>query len=224
MPRPKSVRKPGPKTKPKSAAEADISELESKTSKARTRISGKDRLFIRHYTESGFKDPDLAASLAGFREKYIGHKLVGRLADLIEAERLRAAMQTQMEVDEALRLLAELARTAFKDETRHAALRTVLQVHGVLSDKPMPPSSRQAIARQVAELVDEMKKAVGTKPGARAKIKAMLAIGVESQDEAAAVIESTGQPAAGKPTTAQTSVDLPALASAIESASEPETP
>lgn len=125
--------------------------------------------------DQDFRDPNTAANLAGFREPYIGERLVSRLHHLIEAERVRIAMVDQMELDEALRLTAQMARACVDDKVKLQALRTVLQVHGVLSDKPMPPTDRRSVARQVAELVESLKASVASKPGGRVRVRAMLA-------------------------------------------------
>jgi len=183
MPAKDLERKPGRPRKGKTATEQAAAALASTISPARRRVSGQDRQFIRHYAETGFKDADLAAKLAGFKEKYIGGKIAGRLGDLIEAERLRLAMQEQMELDEALRLTAQLARTAWRDVDKLQALRTILQVHGVLSDKPLPAIDRRTIARQIAETIDRIQRTASTSPGARVKVRAMVGAAIEASVE-----------------------------------------
>lgn len=92
-------------------------------------------------------------------------------------------MAEQMELDEALRLLAGVARQEADVKTQHAALRTVLQVHGVLSDKPLPPTDRRSLARQIDEIVGRIKDRLGASPGSKVRIRAMLAAEVSAASE-----------------------------------------
>lgn len=139
----------------------------------RRRLTKQAVLFIRQFSAQGFKDPDLAAKTVGFKRPGIGYRLADRLSDLIESERLRVSMAEQMELDEALRLLAMVARATDDLKTQHAALRTVLQVHGVLSDKPMPPSDRRGLANQVEALIGKIRERMGSVPaGGRMRIRA----------------------------------------------------
>lgn len=177
------ARKPGPPAKPKTRLEAQLASAESQIRPARRRVSGKGRKFVDLFAKSGFKDTQGSATGAGYKEPGIGDRLVGKYAELIEAERLRTAVQEQMELDEALRLTAQLGRTADRDVDRLQALRTILQVHGVLSDKPLPAVDRRSIARQIAETIERIQRTASTSPGARVKVRAMVGASIEASVE-----------------------------------------
>jgi hypothetical protein len=143
------------------------------------RLSSKDRAFVSLYVQGGCLDPIKAASDAGFSRAGMGLKLRDRLRDLIDNERIRLAAAEQMELDEALRRVGILARDADDDKVKLASLRTILQVHGVLSDKPMPSSDRSGLRRQLEELVQTVK----TAKLSGVRVKAMLAVSAENESE-----------------------------------------
>lgn len=165
------ARTPGRVKKPITRTEKALEASESHLRPERRRVSGKDRRFVDLYAAGGFKDPELAAKEAGFKEPFIGAKLAVRLSHLIDGERARLAMSDQMEVDEALRLLASVARETIDRKVQHAALRTVLQVHGVLSDKALPEDRLSAV-RQVEDLIGAIKRKM--QQGGRGKVKMAL--------------------------------------------------
>jgi len=77
-------------------------------------------------------------------------------------------MGEQMEIDEALSLVAEIARGDDESKTRHAALRTVLEVHGVLTGQPRV--DRRESMRAIHSLVAAIKEKVAG--GARVRVRA----------------------------------------------------
>jgi len=168
MPKHRLRLKPGPKPKPKSDAEAELQALDTANSPQRRHISSKQRLFVSIYADQNFRDPYLAAQTAGFERPSVADKLVVKLADLIEAERLRRAMGRQMEIDEALEGVALIARAEPDSKVRHAALRTVLEVHGVLTGQPRV--DRRETMRTIHSLVAAIKSKLAD--GARIKLRA----------------------------------------------------
>jgi hypothetical protein len=168
MPAKDRSRRPGPPRKPRTATERRLALHESQTRAARRRVSGKDRRFVQLYVDRGFREPNEAALAAGFREPYIGEKLVLRLSELIESERVRRSMGEQMEVDEALSRVAELARTVDDPKTKHAALRTVLEVHGVLTGRAIVDRREQM--RSIHQLVAAIREKIA-KGGGKGKVK-----------------------------------------------------
>lgn len=208
------ARRRGPKPRARTEAEAAMYEVESKTSTARRRISGKDRLFLRLYAESGFIDPTKPALQAGFRAPGAGWKLVQRLQPLIEAEQVRAAAGKAMSVEEALQLCADRARSSSDEKVQHAYLQLYMRAQGMLSDKPMPNTMRRAMQAQIAAVVDRVQS--GLKKGQRAKLKAMLgtAVGVEVEVEGTREGEGAGEtPSPSRTDDVQDAVDAELLTS-----------
>jgi hypothetical protein len=115
------------------------------------KITDSHRRFVMLYADSGFRDPDQAALAAGFKTRGIGWKLIDRLHDLIDSERARRQMGTSMELGEALDELAKVARQDEDLKTKHAALRTVLEVHGALRDKT-PIDDKKKLVREIEEI------------------------------------------------------------------------
>jgi hypothetical protein len=153
------------------------------------KVSAKDRLFVQLLADAGFRDPNSAALAAGFREPYIGEKLISRLHDLIEPERLRRQGHTQMELPEALETLGKIARDESDRRTQHAALRTILEVQGVLSARQAAPRDRASIVRDIEDIVARINQgqAVGpTNRRVRVRFKAAVAIDAESAPETTA--------------------------------------
>lgn len=169
-------RKPGRPGKPKTASEAQLEAHESQIRSKRRRISGKDRRFVAEFALGGFSDAEAAAKAAGFVEPGIGWKLTERLRDLIDAERVRASIGTQMELDEALRLCAERARTAADEKVGLGYMTLILKYHGAISDNKLPTDDRRKLVRQVHEIVDQLKTKLSALPDAtaRARVKRML--------------------------------------------------
>lgn len=148
-----------------------LSRLSTTVSQARRRISAQDRRFVDLYVEGGCLDAVKAATDAGFKRPNLGHKLVKRLRELIDNERVRRGLIDQMELDEALRLVARLGRDESDGKIQLAALQTILRVHGALSDRPIGDTDRKGLMRQVEELVGKVHERV---PGASIKVKAAL--------------------------------------------------
>jgi hypothetical protein len=170
-------RKRGPKPRaPKSDAAASLAALESETGKRRRQVSGRDRRFIDAYAELGFQSPTIAAATAGFKHPGVGYKLLDRLHDLVEDERLRRQMTKQMELGEALELAAGGARDTSDRKSQLGFVRTILQVHGALNpDQSLPKQSRGQLVKQLEDMVGRIK----AKVGAGARVKAALMVGVE---------------------------------------------
>lgn len=206
MPKPESKRRPGRPRKPTTKTEAALHELESQIRPARRRISGKDREFIRQYIELGMSDPNAVAKSLGFKEPGIGWKLVERLRPLIDAERVRSSLGEQMELDEALKLVASGARDTGDRKTQAVFLQMILRVHGALSDKPLPPSDRRNLSRQVHEIIDRVTRAAQAHPGSKVRLKAMLGASIEAEAQAAPTEDSSGTNGAGSRSPV---VDLP---------------
>lgn len=167
-------RRPGRPRAPRTKTEAALHALDSQISPRRRKISGKHRAFVQILADQDFRDPNRAATAAGFKEPYIGEKLAEQLRDLVDAERKRRAMVEQMEVEEALRIVAEIARTAEKVETRLSAAKVVLIVNGAMADKPLAAANRNELVREAATLIEGIKDAIRTRPGQRVKLEAML--------------------------------------------------
>lgn len=174
--------RPRPRRRPVTDSEKRYAAEVSQQVKRWHRIDGRDRRFIQLFADSGYKDPQAAAIAAGFKDPYIGDRLATRLAEPIERERRRRSMAEQMEVDEALRILASLARTTEDQKLQHSALRTVLQVHGVLSDKPMPAEDRKSLGREIESIVDRLAKRLKSVPGSKLRLKAALAADLSHSD------------------------------------------
>ena len=98
-------------------------------------------------------------------------------------------MSQQMEIDEALRLVAEIARDRTDLKTQHAALRTVFQIQGLLTDKPMPASDRRTLASELDVLVAKLREGM-VRPGAKIKIRAAF-------EAESTVPETSTEPATG---------------------------
>lgn len=189
------ARKRGPKrSAAATAVERALLDIESESSQARQRISGKDRRFIQLFAESGFKDAAGAALGAGFMSPGIGWKLVDRLKQLIDTERVRASLGSQMELSEALMLVADRARdVTLQAKDQLGFLTLILRVHGALSDKPLDGKARRTMAREAAEVVERLQSKLANKPGARARVQA--AIGQRGAETTAAIsveIENEG--------------------------------
>ena len=84
-------------------------------------------------------------------------------------------MGQQMEIDEALTLVAELARGADDPKTKHSALRTVLEVHGVLTGKAVVDRREQmrSIHQLVAAIREKIEKGGGGKGGGKVRVRAV---------------------------------------------------
>jgi hypothetical protein len=193
-------RKNGRPRKPRTRAEASLQASEAKVRERRQRVSSQDRRFIYELIRSDFSDPVGAASRAGFKKDGACWVLMDRLRDVIDAERLRMAMGRHMELDEALRILGQGARDDRDPKIQATFLRMVLQYHGALSDKPLPTKERREMVRQVSELVEKLEKQMKVRPGSKQKLRAMLAVGLETTDvetgekQAVAVSASTDSP------------------------------
>jgi hypothetical protein len=189
-----------------------LQESEAKVRKHRTHVSAKDRRFVFEFIKSEFSDPEGAASRAGFKSPGACWRLLDRLRDLIDAERVRLTMGTQMELDEALRLCAEGARTTTDPKVQVMFLTLVLRTHGALSDKPMPVENRRQLLREVQELAGQLQQKLG--PGGKARVRAMLEsaagkVGVEAE------VSADGDGPA---------LDLGAGAIDVEASSDPSSP
>jgi hypothetical protein len=141
--------------------------MDKANSQVRRHISKKQRRFIERHAELGFLYPYRAGEEVGIPRATEVDKLLVRLHDIIEAERLRRAMGRQMEVDEALVLVAGIARTRDDPKIQHAALRTVLEVHGVLTGQPRV--DRREAMRTIYQLVAAIKEKV--QGGAKVRMK-----------------------------------------------------
>lgn len=158
------------------------------------RLSSLHRAFISQFAARGFQDPERAAIAAGLKRPGIGYKLSHRFSDLIEEERLKLMMADQMEIEEALKLLAVRARDASDPKVQLASIQTVLKVQGVLTDKPMPAADRKAVANELEELLSKLRSGLsGVKPGARIRIRAAF------EAETMAEAEADGGPALPSP-------------------------
>ncbi|HSN69696.1 MAG TPA: hypothetical protein VLV48_10650, partial [Thermoanaerobaculia bacterium] len=74
----------------------------------------------------------------------------------------------QMEIDEALSLVAEIARATDDRKVQHAALRTVLEVQGVLSGRAIVDRREQM--RSIHQLVAAIREKIA-KGGGKGKVK-----------------------------------------------------
>lgn len=137
--------------------------------RARTKrryISAKARAFVTRFVEGGLRNPWQAAVDVGLKKPSNADRLVVKLDDLIQAERLRRSMGQQMEVDEAIQLVSGLARGDHNPDVKlqHAALRTVLEVHGVLTGAPRVDrrEAMRTIHQIVAVIREKVDKGSGT--------------------------------------------------------------
>lgn len=191
MPKPKATVRPSQAQKGSSApspTEEALSAISATVAAARRRISSQDRRFVDLYADSGFKDAYSALKAAGFKKPGKVDQILARLAPVIDQERLRRSLSSQMELEEALVVTAGLARTCEDPKVKLAALRTVLEVHGALGSRPLPTSSRTELARQVAEIVERVGRRVGANPGASARVRAILTA-TDSSSSAAVEVE-----------------------------------
>lgn len=161
---------------PEAAATRD---LLAATITTRRSLSTKIRRFITHYVESGQRDPWFSAKAVGYSRPTDGLRIVSRFADVIAAEAARRAIGRKMELTEALERVALLARDAADEKLRHAALRTVLEVEGALSQKSVPLHERGAVERQLEKIVSEIRKKMDGRATTSKKIRARVGVGVE---------------------------------------------
>lgn len=122
----------------------------------RRKISKKVRRFIHYFAESGFHDVEGAGLAAGLRTATSSWAIYERFRDLIDQERLRRTLGTEMTVDEAMRELAWIARQRDDVKTKHAAIRTVLEAAGALG-KDVDPRDRKALMKQAEALIAEIR-------------------------------------------------------------------
>lgn len=113
-------------------------------------------LFARLAVTRGTADPVALAKEAGFSRPWRGPQILLDLQDLIAQTRLHLLMGEQMELHEALKELAGVARQSDDLKTKHSALRTILEVHGALSNRS-GSGDRSSIAKQIEEIVGEIK-------------------------------------------------------------------
>lgn len=159
-----------------SEEEKTLQAIKSMTRAARKNVSGKDRKFVELFAARGFQGANEAALEVGVKTKYAGEKMVVRLRELIDAERLRQKMLEQMSLEEAIGKMGVMARTAADERVMLAALRTVLQVEGALSlDKPLPSESQKGLSKQVAEIVESIRSRLeGSKGASGVRLRAAL--------------------------------------------------
>lgn len=174
MPKPGPVPKPKPGDRKRTQTEDALAAISATMGKARKRVSSQDRAFVELYADRGFKDAYQCLKDAGYKRASRVDLVLARLQHLIEATRLQRALATQMELDEALIGVAGLARTATDSKVMLAALRTVLEVHGALSPKPLPPADRAAMVAQVEAIIGRLKGAAAASPGSRARVRAVV--------------------------------------------------
>lgn len=142
----------------------------------------KHREFARLAATRGVSDPIALARDAGFKRPSDGPSLLLRLRDLIERERLANEMGAPMQMEEALRVVGDLARTADDLKIKLAATRTVLEIHGALGTKGAVPD-RSEFARSLEKLVSDIRgKSRQSKTGGRTRV----AIAIEHDDGASA--------------------------------------
>lgn len=187
MPATATARKPGTPRKPRTTTEKKLASVLSTSSKQRRVVSSRDRRWVRLFADGGFRDADAAAVAAGFKDPYIGAKLLSRLGHLVEAEKVRLAMGEQMELEEALRLCAEGARDADDRKTQAIFLTLILRVHGALSDKPLSAIDRKRMNAELADLLSSVQSKIQMKPGSRVKLRAMLGARTSDGDGEGAV-------------------------------------
>lgn len=89
-------------------------------------------------------------------------------------------MSRQMELDEALIGVADLARTSPDLKVKLQSYRTVLEVHGALSAKPLPPGDRKTLLRELEEMVGGLKKRLSGAGGNEPKVRIAVGFEVES--------------------------------------------
>lgn len=156
-----------------------MQDLERQVSQERVRVSAKVRTWIHGFVADGLKDPVQTATRLGLSRPDRTRDWPSKYFNLIETENLRARMGRQMELDEALIEVADLARTCPDLKVRGSMLRTVLEVHGALSAKPLPPGDRKDVVRQLEEIIGRIKKkAAGGNPGAK-EPRVALTVGLE---------------------------------------------
>lgn len=146
-------------------------------------IHEKHRVFARLAIERGTSDPIALARDAGFSKPSRGPQLLLRLRDLIERERSALELGAPMQMEEALRVVGDLARTADDLKIKLAATRTVLEIHGALGTKGAVPD-RSEFARSLEKLVSDIRgKSRQSKNGGRTRV----AIAIEHDDGASHV-------------------------------------
>lgn len=111
-------------------------------------------------------------------------------------------MGRQMELDEALIGVADLARTSEDVKTKLAALRTVLEVHGALSAKQLPPGDRKNVVRDLEEMVGRIKNLASAGGKGGLKVAATVSVTVEDTEKGEITPESPSQTVEITPSTA----------------------
>lgn len=143
----------------------------------------KHREFARLAVIRGTSDPTGLARDAGFARPSDGPKLLLRLQDLIERERLAQKLGASMDLEEGLRIVGDLARNADDDKTKLAATRTVLEIHGALNGRGNVVD-RTSLTRTLETLVAGIKqRASGGKVSRDPRVRARVQIDVDTHPD-----------------------------------------
>lgn len=125
----------------------------------RTRISDQDHRFVDLFLQGGCKDAASAMRDAGFKSSDRPNRVIAlqtRLQHLIDSEIIRLKRMESMDVDEAQNLIAELGRQAEDERVRLGALRTVLEIQGLLSMR-QPVGEQKELRKGLEALVNAVK-------------------------------------------------------------------
>lgn len=163
----------------KSPAKTPTPRPTSRTTTLPAAIHEKHRIFARLAVQRGTSDPVSLARDAGFSQPHRGPQILLRLRDLIEQERLAQKLGVSMELDEALRIVGDLARSAEDPKLKHAATRTVLEIHGALNSKNAT-LDRNTTARGLEKLVAQLRDRMNGGGRSAPRVRARLQIDVDS--------------------------------------------
>ena len=168
---------------------SDAEPANSPSRQLRTRISDQDHRFVELFLLGGCKDAQAAMREAGFRgwdRKNRVISLQARLQHLIDSEIIRLKRTESMDVDEAQNLVAELGRGADDERVRLGALRTVLEIQGVLSSRTAVGDGKEA-RKGLEALVNavKLKLSKGQKVRIRQATQTATQVEIGAEDESA---------------------------------------
>lgn len=157
------------------------------------RISDQDHRFVDAFILTGCKDAAAAMQTAGFKGFDRPNRVISlqrRLQHLIDSEIIRLKRMESMDVEEAQNLIAELGRQADDERVRLGALRTVLEVQGVLSAR-QPVGEGKELRRGLEALIGAVKLKLSKGQKVRIRQATQVEIGAEDEsgDESAKTAE-----------------------------------
>ena len=118
----------------------------------RPRVSERVERFIKAYVGEARQNATEAARMAGYKAaRSIGWQLTHKFRDLIEAELLKTKSTALMSVEEAQKLMSDIARGTLPNPnpSQLKALELALKMHGMLNDKLNISYDRSELSSQL---------------------------------------------------------------------------